>query len=457
MQQKNKISFSIGGSIGNSFSGAVGGAIKKLDRLSKEEESIKDKQTLIRKFRADDGAAARLAKKLRNQQAALTDLQTKYNASGGASEKLKLRISDLESDISDTTQALQKQNKTVNATKTNLTQAGIDVHNLTGEEKNLKEALDKNDKAMQKRSATFRKIGSSVSFLKRSFVGATVAGLGLAAAGNKLTNEFTEHGFEVSNVSTKLGMTTTALQRLRYAAQQTGMTSEELDGSLEEMSIRLNDAVQGGGQATQALQQIGLSAQELNNLKPEQAIGLIADAISKVHNQKKRVWLADALFGGQGVAMLNMLDKGAKGINELGDQAERTGFVLSEQSIKSALVGRQAFMNMMTSFKSIAWVIGAALTPMMTKAFTNISKWVSNNQDTIKQWGKNVAYYFGKVGESIKWLFGDSTSAQITKWTAITLVAVHTITKAIKVLNLAIKRNLFVLAGIGIYHRALNG
>ncbi|MBK2258976.1 phage tail tape measure protein [Francisella philomiragia] len=446
MQQNKKINFSIGGSIGTSFNGAVGGVIKKLDHLAKREESIRSKQTLIGKFYNDQKAVGRLSETLKTQKASLADLQASYNATGGTSEKLKLKIQQAKDSILETTKELRNQKNSSRSARHELKKLGVDTNHVKDEEKRLRDELERTQKTMKIRSEGFNAIGKSIKTLGKSFIVATTASIGFAAASYRVTSSTANHGSEIERMSKKLGTATNEYQKLRYAALVTDTGIDKLDGSLEEMQIRLSDAMIGDGQAVEALEQLNLSATELYNLKPEQALGVIADALGKVQNKKQKIWLADALFGGEGVDMLKMLDKGSQGLKKYGEEAENVGYILDEKSLKAARDNKVAFQQMTASLQSVGYTIGNALMPIFTDFFKKVTSWISNNQEKIKGWGETAITYFKSaisilrdLGKGVMFVFGDSTIASIIRWstllTGTSIGGVVAISKLIKVFS----------------------
>ncbi|AEE26293.1 hypothetical protein [Francisella hispaniensis] len=398
MNQSKKINFSIGGSIGSSFSNSIGGAIKRLDHLSRKEEDLRSKQTLIGKFYNDQRASGRLADTLRTQKASLADLQASYNSTGGSSEKLRHKIDTLKGNILETTKELRNQKNASRAGATALKKAGIDTNNLRHEEKRLSDELARTEKRLQNRSRNFRAIGSSSIFLAKSFAAVGAAAIGATATAFKLTNSFAEHGDQVAKTADKLGISTNALQELRYSAERAGMSTDELDKSLEFMQKNTVDAANGTGEAKKAFDALGLSAAELKELKPEESLRLIADKLKNVENGQERVRYATQIFGRSGTGMINMLKNGSAGLDELATSAYHAGYVLGEDGLRAAEDYKDAYLDMSMSIKGVAFTLGKALLPTFTKTFRNITNWLSENRETVRGWGETAKTVFSAIG-----------------------------------------------------------
>lgn len=401
MKQNNKISFDIKGKLDSSFNSAIGGTVSRLDWLAKKEQELKNQQSLVGKFNADKAAMKSLSTTQRNQIASLKDLESAYKSNGGATEKNKLKIQSLKEKISETNKKLNDQKIAVGESKTALKKAGIDVKNLDSEEKRLKATLEKTEKAMQRRTKVLKTTSSGAKFLAKSLFAVGTAALGASAMAFKFSNSFAEHGDNVAKTADKLGISTNALQELRYSAERSGMSVADLDKSLEFMQKNTVDAAQGTGEAVKAFNALGLEATELKELKPEESLRLIADKLKNVENKQERVRYATQIFGRSGTGMINMLKKGSAGLDELATSAYKAGYVLNEDGLRAAEDNRDAYLDMTTSIKGVSFALGNALMPTFTETFRNVTNWLSNNQDTVRQWGETAKTVFSVAGNVV--------------------------------------------------------
>lgn len=111
----------------------------------------------------------------------------------------------------------------------------------------------------------------------------------------------------LAKTADKLGVTTEALQTLRYQGELTGVSIDTTDMALQRMTRRVAEAAQGTGEAKDAIAELGLEASSLANMSPDQQFYAIADAMKDIENQGDRVRLAMKLFDSEGVALVNTL------------------------------------------------------------------------------------------------------------------------------------------------------
>ncbi|WP_171178671.1 hypothetical protein [Ruegeria sp. HKCCD8929] len=256
--------------------------------------------------------------------------------------------------------------------------------------------------ASRRVGSTWRDMRTEVGRTSRAVVlGATLAGgavFGLAASTAKL-------GDNVAKTADKLGIGTTQLQELRYAAERSGVATASFDTALEKMQKNLGEAAGGTGTAKDALKDLGLAAEDLIALSPDEALGIIADRMSQVETAAERAALANDIFGRSGVGMINMLRGGSKGLLQLRADARRTGYVLSEQAARDAEVFQDTLLDTQLVMKGLKNTVGAELMPVVTRAMRQIGDTLVENREDVKRWADGFADFVDRalpvVGEIV--------------------------------------------------------
>lgn len=133
----------------------------------------------------------------------------------------------------------------------------------------------------------------------------------------------------LANTSDKLGIATEELQALRHAAELTGVSTGTLDTALQRMTRRTAEAAKGTGEAKAALEELGLDAQALARLSPDEIFRNISDAMEGVANQGDRVRLAMRLFDTEGVALVNTMKGGREALDAYKQEVKDFGLAIS--------------------------------------------------------------------------------------------------------------------------------
>ena len=182
-------------------------------------------------------------------------------------------------------------------------------------------------KDLKKTSAGF----GALAVAAKKFLPALGAGLVVAQV-KQITTEMDEIGKKADQI----GITTDALQELRFVAEGAGVSQAKFTSSLERFSKRLGEAEMGTGAAKKALEEMGIEASDLTSIPIDDALKVVADVMAQIENPTERAAKAAALFGREGVAMVNMLRNGSKALTEMQEAANGAGAVIDEKLIRSA-------------------------------------------------------------------------------------------------------------------------
>ncbi|MBY6138524.1 hypothetical protein KUV26_03670 [Leisingera daeponensis] len=141
---------------------------------------------------------------------------------------------------------------------------------------------------------------------------------------------------DIGKTADKIGLSTDALQELRTVAESAGVSQGALDSSLERFNKRLGEAQLGGGAAAKMLKSMGLEADKLAAAGLDDALAQVADRIAGIASPTERAAAAAALFGREGVAMVNLLREGSGGMAKMRQEARDLGIIIDESLIRGA-------------------------------------------------------------------------------------------------------------------------
>lgn len=134
---------------------------------------------------------------------------------------------------------------------------------------------------------------------------------------------------QTAKYADSIGIGTAALTELRHAAGLSGVATKDLDKSLENMTRRTADAAfKGTGPLSETLKSLQINAKDLNRLKPDEQLALMADKLKGVESQSDRTRIAYELFGKSGTGMLKMIEGGSEGLASMRDEAVQLGISL---------------------------------------------------------------------------------------------------------------------------------
>jgi hypothetical protein len=225
----------------------------------------------------------------------------------------------------------------------------------------ITEPLRRAEKRMELFGEKVKEIGSAVAM-----AGAAVTAFGGAIVGAAAASvaAFAKIAGDFSDLAAQTGLTAELMSELETALKDAGSSVEEFSKSVVKLRRFISEAAQGTTSAVEALDRLGLSAEDLIGLSADEQFLRIADALSKVKNPTDRLALAMELFGKSAYKMLPVLEAGGAGIEEFRRKAREMGFSLSGETADAADALGTQIEVLQDQFGRIAVAIGEALLPV---------------------------------------------------------------------------------------------
>jgi t-SNARE complex subunit (syntaxin) len=214
---------------------------------------------------------------------------------------------------------------------------------------------------------TFRKLNQSLGLVRKALFNFKVGLTAVAgAAGIGLLVKSSLQSIDtLGKTARKLGVTSQALQKLRFAANIAGVETRTVDMAVQRFTRRLSEAANNTGEAKDALKELGLNAKELTKLSLDEQMLKLADAFDNVQSSGDKVRLAFKLFDSEGVAFVNTLEGGSTALRQMFQDAEGLGFILSSSAVKGVEETNDAMMKLGTMFGGVRDQLVAALAPAL--------------------------------------------------------------------------------------------
>ena len=200
---------------------------------------------------------------------------------------------------------------------------------FAGDTRKLNRSTQQVDGRLGKLAQVATKYGK-VAAVGIAAIGVAVVGVGVAVS--KSLAKFDDIG----KASARIGITTDAVQKLGFAAEQSGANFDTVERGLTRMAAALDDArLSENAPAARTLKSMNLSIEQFDGLNPEQQLELFADALSQVEDPSLRAAYAQDVFGRSGAQLLPLLQNGSAGMRALGKEFEATGGLIDGKAIKS--------------------------------------------------------------------------------------------------------------------------
>ncbi|MEE3402524.1 MAG: hypothetical protein VZR73_00390 [Acutalibacteraceae bacterium] len=298
--------------------------------LSKE---IKDAEKEIKQI---EKAIAKTGTTTEEQRKRLEQLRSTIESDRSSMEALKLQESQLRSQIEATNQQIEAERKALNDLKTSMGDAKTAAGDLTKE---------------------VAAIGAA----------ATAAVAGLFA----FTKSAAEWADSMNTMRDVTGISTSDLQKFTYAAELVDVSVETITGSLTKLTRNMQTAA-GNGKSTaaQAFSELGVAVTDAaGQLRDRQEVFYeVIDALGKIENETQRDAYAMNVFGRTAEQLNPLIKGGAAALKEIGDEAERAGLILSQDTLN----GLHAFNDKVDELKAKGTAIKELAAAEMTPALEGL-------------------------------------------------------------------------------------
>jgi len=247
--------------------------------------------------------------------------------------------------------------------------------------------------------------------------GLSAAAAGAAAALGATVAQFSEVGDAIDKMAARTGLSTEAVSELTHAAGLSGTNVKSLETGLKKMQDTLAGAKNGIKASAEALDRIGLSAENLIGLEPDKQFAMIADKIAAMEDPSLRTAAAMDIFGKAGTDLIPLMAGGAKGIDEMRQQAKDLGLSMDRETTTAAAKLNDAMGTLVSTAKGLTLQIGAALAPVVTEIADRIfpiigavSNWIRQNRSLVVALAGVVAAV-GVVGAALTAVGGVAIAA----------------------------------------------
>ncbi|WP_342632118.1 hypothetical protein [Marinobacter alkaliphilus] len=375
------------------------GTARALKQAQAETKQLQSSQRDISSFRRMDDALGKNAKALAESQERVRRLGHELRTTSKPTAKLRNEYNKARQEVEKFTRKGQDQRKELGKARKRLTDAGVDVRNLSGEQRRLADQMQATNNRIQRQRKYLDQLGKADISGKFSNMTGEVGrfgrrtamlGIGASASIFGIANSTANLGDEAAKTADKLNMTVGSYQEMIYAGERSGIAKGEMASNMRRFVKRSGEAARGSGAAQQAFDALGLSAKELSSLPVDERLAIISDRLNSVASHDQKVDIASQLFGSSGGAsMLNLLKDGSAGLQALRKDARATGYVLSEQAARDAEAFKDAMLDAQLGMAGMKNTIGAELMPAITDMMGDLSAWMRENRDQVSAFASN--------------------------------------------------------------------
>jgi len=231
------------------------------------------------------------------------------------------------------------------------------------------------------------------------------------AAANAVVNGLTaleDRVEKLGNTAAKLGVSFQFIQNLEESARRSGTSIDAVSSAFGRLQNSVLGVDEESKKAQAALASIGVTAEELQTLSPEQQYDRIGKAIAGIEDPAKRTAAATALFGRAGADLIPFFNNIDKATNDI----ERFGAAISDVDRSRIDSLGDSFDSLFVALRSLGQSLLLPFTGLvdgLAKAFSGVVNIVTAVAQAI---GAVLGPILDTVGRAFG-LFGDAVNSAV--------------------------------------------
>ncbi len=224
------------------------------------------------------------------------------------------------------------------------------------------QGMDKAERASQKWRDQVKKDAKEISTSIIAIgAAAATAAVGIGTAGLAIVKNTAQQVTEADRWAKSLKMSTQDLLSWQYAAEQADLTGDNIADIFKDINDKVGDAVLNkSGEAAQALDTLGLSAQKLAQQSPDKQLMAISEALQKIPTQAGKTNILESL-GNDLSKMLPLFDNNNEKLKQFIQLSKDFGVAPPQEDIDNLVKVNQFFQDIETSARGLKMEIASGL------------------------------------------------------------------------------------------------
>lgn len=321
--------------------GNINGSLNILNAESKRlQEQFKGNEDSLEALTATNKNLNKIVDELTKKQELQQERLKKLTEAYGENDARTMRMAKA---VKDTEAALLKQKRALEESKDAVENFGQEESKAEENTQDLGDAL--NDiggkfgislpKEMTNTLNGMLNLDTQTLVLAGSFAAVAAAVAEVEKKLVDLTLEQSKHATEVTNLSRTMGMTTEAYQEWDYVLKTVGSSAEAAQGDISMLAEKAQDAATGSGEAAELFAQLGIKVKDSHGAFKSQSelFDEVITKLSQMTDETERNAIASKLLSSTGEKIIPLLDKGAAGLEEAKKMSHEFGVVMGEEAL----------------------------------------------------------------------------------------------------------------------------
>ena len=351
--------------------GNINGSLNILNAESKRlQEQFKGNEDSLEALTATNKNLNKFVGELTKKQELQQERLKKLTEAYGENDARTMRMAKA---VKDTEAALLKQKRALEESKDAVENFGQEESKAEENTQDLGDAL--NDiggkfgislpKEMTNTLNGMLNLDAQTLVLAGSFAAVAAAVVEAEKALISLTIESAAYADEILTQSVVTGLSAEALQEYQYAAELVDVSLDTLTSSQAKMIRSMDAARRGSKEQAEAFDKLGISVQNADGtLRDAQDVfGDAIDALGDISNETERDAIAMTIFGRSARDLNPLIKAGSDGLRELTQEAHDVGYVMGEEALDALGAVDDQLQRMNRSSEALKNQIAVGMAP----------------------------------------------------------------------------------------------
>ncbi len=270
---------------------------------------------------------------------------------------------------------------------------------LTLDNSDYEKKLDQSQKSAKSFSSG---IGTAFKTGARAVAGLAAGVAAATTAIAALAVKFVNAGSEIDDNAQKLGISTEAYQYWSLVLQRAGSDASQLSMAIRNMTTFTQELSTGQADALLTLQKLGIGYEEFMAMSTEEQLYAIVEALQGMEDQTEKVQIAQEIFGNRVYQeLLPLLNMEQGSLEDLREEFEGLGFILSENTIKNIAALGDKFDNFINTIKTTGLVIASNLLPEIELITDGLMGLATGSDDAMQALTDGLVGLIDKIAKAL--------------------------------------------------------
>lgn len=304
--------------------------------------------------------------KIETLKKALENAATSFGENDRRTQAWQIQLNNAEAALNDMERELQQNNDALDRAAGEFDDAEKQADDFGDEVEDAGKQSDDAGGKFEKLGAVCKAAGVAIA---AAFAAVSAAAVAAGKALVDMAVEGAAYADTVLTESTVTGIATDKLQEYMYAAELVDVSTETLTKSMAKQIKSMKSATDGSKTMVAAYDALGVSVTDANgNMRDSDTVYWeLIDALGKVENETERDALAMTILGKSAQELNPLIEAGAQRMQELGEEAQNAGYVLSEDMLAAYGALDDNLQYLKVNAEGAKNALGTVLLPVLTE------------------------------------------------------------------------------------------